>query len=396
MKSWDRTSDDTTVVVTGIGMTTAIAEDRENTWQQILQGSSGIKFDYQLQLPIARIDYLPSFNDHSKLLTQSRAQSLIQKSVLEAIADADLQVLLPNCGVVIGSSRSNQRELELLLNNPDKKLIQDFWQYYQSANLSSQIASLLQTQAPVLAPMAACATANWAIAQAYELIRSGHCDLAIAGATDSAITPLTIAGFQKIGVLAQTGVHPFSDEREGFALGEGAAVLVLESLKSAKQRGSQIYGRVLGWGITNDAYHATSPNPDNQMAAIAIKDCLERSQITANEVGYINVHGTATKLNDAREADLINQFFPNSLTSATKGATGHTLGATGMIEAAFCLLALRDRILPPTVGMKTPAFKIPMIQHTEISPNLEYALNFSFGFGGQNAIVAFGQYSNPK
>ncbi len=396
MKSWDRTSDDTTVVVTGIGMTTAIAEDRENTWQQILQGSSGIKFDYQLQLPIARIDYLPSFNDHSKLLTQSRAQSLIQKSVLEAIADADLQVLLPNCGVVIGSSRSNQRELELLLNNPDKKLIQDFWQYYQSANLSSQIASLLQTQAPVLAPMAACATANWAIAQAYELIRSGHCDLAIAGSTDSAITPLTIAGFQKIGVLAQTGVHPFSDEREGFALGEGAAVLVLESLKSAKQRGSQIYGRVLGWGITNDAYHATSPNPDNQMAAIAIKDCLERSQITANEVGYINVHGTATKLNDAREADLINQFFPNSLTSATKGATGHTLGATGMIEAAFCLLALRDRILPPTVGMKTPAFKIPMIQHTEISPNLEYALNFSFGFGGQNAIVAFGQYSNPK
>jgi 3-oxoacyl-[acyl-carrier-protein] synthase II len=240
--------------------------------------------------------------------------------------------------------------------------------------------------------MAACATANWAIAQACELIRSGQCDLAIAGATDAAITPLTIAGFEKIGVLTKTGVYPFSREREGFALGEGAAALVLESLESAKRRGSHIYGRVLGWGITNDAYHATSPNPDNQMAKIAIKDCLMRSQINAADIGYINVHGTATQMNDAREAELITQFFPDAIISATKGATGHTLGATGMIEAAFCLLSLRDRILPPCVGMQTPAFDLNFIQQATQSPDLKYALNFSFGFGGQNAIVAFGRF----
>jgi 3-oxoacyl-[acyl-carrier-protein] synthase II len=239
--------------------------------------------------------------------------------------------------------------------------------------------------------MAACATANWAIAQACELIRSGQCELAIAGATDAAITPLTIAGFQKINVLAKSGVHPFSLEREGFALGEGSAVLVLESLETAKQRGANIYGKVLGWGITNDAYHATSPNLDNRMAAIALKDCLRRSQINADQVGYINVHGTATQLNDAREAELIQQFFPNIAVSATKGATGHTLGATGLIEAAFCLLALRDRLLPPCVGMQTPAFDLRIIHQAERSPDLQYALNFSFGFGGQNAIVAFGQ-----
>jgi 3-oxoacyl-[acyl-carrier-protein] synthase II len=303
--------------------------------------------------------------------------------------------------VVIGSSRSNQREIELLLDNiyenNHNSINQNYWQNHwwqcQPANLSAQIASMLQTQAPVFAPMAACATANWAIAQACELIRSGQCDLAIAGATDAAITPLTIAGFQKIGVLAHTGVHPFSHEREGFALGEGAAALVLESLESARRRGRHIYGSVLGWGITNDAYHATSPNPDHQSAAIAIQDCLERSQIIAADVGYINAHGTATQMNDAREATLISQFFPASAVSATKGATGHALGATGMIEAAFCLLALRDRLLPPCVGMKTPAlnFNLRMVQQVERSPDLQYALNFSFGFGGQNAIVAFGQ-----
>jgi 3-oxoacyl-[acyl-carrier-protein] synthase II len=380
MKSWDREI----VVVTGIGMITAIANDREHTWQGLLEGKSGIKFDPQIQLPVARVNDLEEA--HS-----SRSQNLLEKATLEAIADADLEVPLLNCGVVIGSSRSNQRELELLLDKPDQILMENQWWQSQPANLSAQIANLLQAQAPVLAPMAACATANWAIAQAFELIRSGQCEIAIAGATDAAITPLTIAGFQKINVLAKSGVHPFSQEREGFALGEGAAVLVLESLDSARRRGCQIYGRVLGWGITNDAYHATSPNPDNQMAAIAIKDCLLRSQITAADIGYINVHGTATQMNDAREAELIQKIFPVSKVSATKGATGHTLGATGMIEAAFCLLALRDRILPPTVGMKTPDFDLKIIQQALRSPDLQYALNFSFGFGGQNAIVAFGQ-----
>ena len=384
MKSWDRETGRTTVVVTGIGMMTAIASGRENTWQKLLENKSGIKFDHQLQLPVARINCLE--DSHS-----SRSQDLLEKATLEAISDADLEVPLLNCGVVIGSSRSNQRELEIILDSPKQDLLEYKWWQCQPANLSAQIANLLQTQAPVFAPMAACATANWAIAQACELIRSGQCKMAIAGATDAAISPLTIAGFQKINVLAKSGVYPFSLEREGFALGEGAAVLVLESLESAIQRDCQIYGRVLGWGITNDAYHATSPNPDNKMAAIAIKDCLTRSQIDASNIGYINVHGTATQMNDAREAELIQRIFPDSKVSATKGATGHTLGATGMIEAAFCLLALRDRILPPTVGMKTAAFDLRMVEQAEQSPNLQYALNFSFGFGGQNAIVAFDQ-----
>ena len=333
-------------------------------------------------------DYGHSYTRTAKF---ALSRDLLEKATLEAIADANLEIPLLKCGVVIGSSRSNQRELELLLDHPSQNLTQNYWWNCQSANLSAQIANILQTEAPVMAPMAACATGNWAIAQAVELIRSGQCSMAIAGASDAAITPLTIAGFQKINVLAKSGVYPFSLEREGFAIGEGASALVLESLASAKERDCHIYGRVLGWGITNDAYHATSPNPDNAMAAIAINDCLRRSHITAEDIGYINLHGTATQMNDFREAQLIQQFFPNVPVSATKGAVGHTLGATGMIEAAFCLLALRDRLLPPTIGLQTSAFDLRIIQETMRSPNLEYALNFSFGFGGQNAIVAFGQ-----
>ena len=391
MRYWDR--DKTTVVVTGIGIMTAIALDREHTWQKLLQGNSGIKLDPLLQIPVARID--DDRNDKGEHLP-SRAQYFLEKVVLDAIADAKLELPLNNCGVVIGSSRSNQRELELLLDHPRRNLNPNYWWNCQSANLSAQIAHLLQTEAPVIAPMAACATGNWAIAQAVELIRSGQCQMAIAGASDAAITPLTIAGFQKINVLAKSGVYPFSLEREGFALGEGASALVLESLASAKQRDGHIYGRVLGWGITNDAYHATSPNPDNAMAAIAIKDCLRRSRISVADIGdtngYVNLHGTATQMNDFREAQLIQLFSPHVPVSATKGAVGHTLGATGMIEAAFCLLALRDRLLPPTTGMQTPVFDLNIIQEAKRSPSLEYALNFSFGFGGQNAIVAFGQY----
>ncbi|OIP74261.1 MAG: beta-ketoacyl-ACP reductase [Oscillatoriales cyanobacterium CG2_30_44_21] len=384
MNYGDREIEKTIVVVTGIGMITAIAPDRETTWQRLLAGQSGIKFNHQLQLPIAEIDI-------SQDEDLSRSQNLLEIATLEAIADAGLQVPLVNCGVVIGSSRSNQRELELLLEQSPRNWSSNAWGNCQLASLSAQIAKLLKTQAPVLAPMAACATANWAIAQASELIRSGRCDLAIAGATDAAITPLTIAGFQKINVLATSGVYPLSRERQGFALGEGAATLVLESLASAKRRGVKMYGKVLGWGITNDAYHATSPSPDHHSAQRAIQDCLKRSHLDAIDIGYINIHGTATIMNDAREAILIADTFPQAAVSGTKGATGHTLGATGMIEAAFCLLALRDRLLPPCVGLQTPEFDLNIVRQAQRSPHLQSALNFSFGFGGQNAIVAFGQ-----
>ncbi|MEE3719243.1 beta-ketoacyl-ACP synthase [Tumidithrix elongata RA019] len=394
------------VIVTGIGLVTAIGQDKATTWENLLQGKSGIerspipdrirartnsKREQSgcLEIPAAWVD--------RKISAEPRAQRFMRQAVKEAIADAGLDLPLPNCGVAIGSSRGCQRELEQF-----NQFLKGNWQgepppWDSFLNLlpsaiSAAIASDLKTESAVLAPMAACATANWAIAQAYELIQTGQCDMAIAGTTDAAITELSIAGFQQLGVLAKTGAYPFSIEREGLVLGEGAAALVLESSESALKRGSRhCYGQILGFGLTNDACHPTSPSDDYQAATQAVQSCLQRAGLSPQDVGYINAHGTATKLNDAHEAELIGRIFSDSTyVSGTKGATGHALGATGMMEAAFCLLALRDRLLPPCVGLQTPAFDLNLIASPKESP-LETTLSFSFGFGGQNAVVAFGR-----
>jgi 3-oxoacyl-[acyl-carrier-protein] synthase II len=265
------------------------------------------------------------------------------------------------------------------------------WLNLLPGNIAGLVATQTKTQSVVLSPMAACATGNWAIAQAYEAIQMGKCSMAIAAAVDAPITPLSIAGFQKLGAMARTGLYPFSREREGLVLGEGAAAIVMESERSLRGRGyaSSIYGEILGFGLTNDAWHPTSPDPEHSQAERAIHNCLGRAGIHAKDVGHINLHGTGTQLNDASEANLVARIFPHApYVSATKGATGHVLGATGMMEAAFCLLALREQVLPPCTGMRSLEFDLNFTRNA-CQVEHEIALNVSFGFGGQNAVVAF-------
>ncbi|NEP61834.1 MAG: beta-ketoacyl-ACP synthase, partial [Symploca sp. SIO2G7] len=249
------------------------------------------------------------------------------------------------------------------------------------------------TFGPVLAPMAACSTGIWAIAQGFELIQTGCCQQVIAGAVEAPITRLTIAGFDKMGVLATTGAYPFARHREGLVLGEGAAVLILESADLALSREVPVYGQLLGFGLTSDAAHATSPSPDRQSAIAAVKQCLERSYITPAAIDYIHAHGTGTRLNDQNEAELIQKLFPQGVpVSSTKGATGHTLGASGALGAAFCLMALKHQVLPPCVGLQESDFDLDLV----ITPRqceVQRILNFSFGFGGQNAVMALGHFS---
>jgi len=247
---------------------------------------------------------------------------------------------------------------------------------------------------PVLAPMAACATGIWAIAQGYELIQTGHCQRAIVGAVEAPITPLTLAGFDKMGALARTGSYPFDRYREGFVLGEGGAVLVLESAQLAKQRMAPVYGQVLGFGLTSDAYHISAPNPNRHSAIVAVKQCLERSQLAPCEINYIHAHGTGTQLNDQNEAQLIQWLVDRNVpVSSTKGATGHTLGASGALGAAFCLMALKHQLLPPCVGLKEPAFGLDFATEPR-SGQVHSVLCLSFGFGGQNAALALAKMSN--
>jgi 3-oxoacyl-[acyl-carrier-protein] synthase II len=241
--------------------------------------------------------------------------------------------------------------------------------------------------------MAACATGVWAIAQGFELIQTGRCQRVIAGAVEAPITPLTLIGFDKMGALAKTGAYPFDKRREGLVLGEGAAVLVLESADLALSRNAPVYGKVLGFGLTSDAYHVSAPAPERKSVISAVKQCLARSHLSPSDIQYIHAHGTGTQLNDQNEAQLIQRMFTQGVAvSSTKGATGHTLGASGALGAAFCLKALKHQLLPPTVGLNEPDFELDLVK-TPRCARIQQMLCLSFGFGGQNAVLALAQAS---
>lgn len=388
------------VVVTGIGLVCSLGKSLEDSWQQLTAGYSGIKF-YQ---PFPELEPLPL-----GLIERQPAQVriLTQQVVASALRDAGLVTPLPNCGVVIGSSRSHQASWEKMARyREDVKMGKgketenfsellrlrcfppSFW--LETLPHMNAIAAARQIGATgiVLAPMAACATGIWAIAQAALLLQSGQCQQVIAGAVEAPITPLSLTGFQQMGALAKTGAYPFDRQREGLVLGEGAAVFVLESAESAKQRQAKVYGQILDFGLTADAYHVTSLEPEGTSAIAAVKQCLERSRLNKSDIHYIHAHGTGTLQNDRVESSVIQRLFPQPVAvSSTKGATGHTLGASGALGIAFSLMALRNQILPPCVGLKQPEFDLDLVKTARESP-IQHALCFSFGFGGQNAVVA--------
>ncbi|AFZ05856.1 Beta-ketoacyl-acyl-carrier-protein synthase I [Oscillatoria nigro-viridis PCC 7112] len=248
-------------------------------------------------------------------------------------------------------------------------------------------ARAIGSTGPVLAPMAACATGLQSIARAVDLIRTGECQRAIAGAVEAPITPLTLAGFSRMGALANTGCYPFDENREGFVLGEGGALFVLESAELARRRGAKIYGRVSGFGLTNDACHANAPDLGGESAIAAVNQCLKRSNLAAIDIDFIHAHGTATELNDRHEALLIEKLFHRGVAvSSTKGATGHTLGASGALGVAFCLMSIKYQMLPPCAGMKKPGFELDFVRCAR-SAIVRNAVCLSFGFGGQNAAI---------
>ena len=378
------------VVVTGIGLISSLGKSWDS-WQQLIQGKSGIKLRQPfLELaprPLALIDEQPA-----------ELTKLTRLVVASALKDAGLAPPLPDCGVVIGSSRSQQATWELLArqmyesNLAEAKVDLEQWLDILPHMNAIAAARQIQSRSLVLAPMNACATGIWAIAQAVELVKTGQCQRVIAGAVEAPITPLTLAGFKQMGALASTGAYPFDRRREGLVLGEGAAVLVLESVELAKQRDAKVYGQVLGFGLTSDAYHANSPEPGGRSAITAVKQCLNRSHLSLIDVDYIHAHGTATRLNDQHEAQLIQYLFPQGIpVSSTKGATGHTLGASGALGAAFCLMALQEQIMPPCVGLQTPEFDLDLVTAPR-QAEIKNVLCLSFGFGGQNAAIALGKY----
>ena len=370
------------VVVTGISLISALGPSLNSSWQQLISGASAI----HLHQPFPEIQRLPL-----ALIGEQPAglSTLTHLAVASALEDAKLASPLLECGVVIGSSRSHQAAWERLARQFYAVEESSPTQWLETLPHMVAIASARQigSSGPVLAPMAACATGIWAIAQGFELIKTGQCQRVIAGAVEAPITPLTLAGFNKMGALARTGAYPFDRNREGLVLGEAGAVLVLESAELAR-RSDQIYCQLLGFGLTADAYHPNIPEPRGRGAIAAIKQCLNRSGLAPDDIDYIHAHGTATQLNDRTESLVIQQLFPQGVpVSSTKGATGHTLGASGALGVAFCLMALKHQLLPPCVGLQESEFDLDLV----IAPRraeIRHVLCLSFGFGGQNAVVA--------
>ena len=390
----------TDVVVTGISLATALGSTAKENWQKLVAGESAIA----LRQPFADLapGPLAIMGKYSIDLN-----SLLRQLVTDVCRDADISgdregcgedcgvtnCGVMNCGVVIGSSRSHLQQWERMriafkeiALKEDKQTSLD-WQAALPHQPALTVAKQVGATGPVLAPMAACATGVWAVAQAADLIRSGQCQRVIAGAVEAPITPLTIAGFRKMGALAKTGCYPFDTEREGFVLGEGGALMVLESAQTAKERGAKIYGRVLRAGITNDSHHVSSFDPSYKMGSRALALCLERSGLSSDGMDAVHVHGTSTMQNDRMEAYLIEKWLPPSVPiMATKGATGHTLGASGAVIVALSLLSLHYQTLLPCVGLKNAAYDLNFVRAAG-SAQLEKVLCFSFGFGGQNAVL---------
>ncbi|MEM9264232.1 MAG: beta-ketoacyl-ACP synthase [Cyanobacteria bacterium P01_F01_bin.13] len=364
------------VVVTGIGLWTALGTTAQKTWSELLAGKSEIA----LRQPFLSLPPLPLAMTGKQ---PAVPETLLTATIKEAIADAGLTAPLMDCGVVVGSSRSYLNRWEAMARG---EMSPTCWLPSLPCGLSSHAAHMLGSQGPVLAPMAACATGLWALFQGYLLLQMGQCDRVVVAAVDAPITPLTLAGFRRMGAMATDGCYPFDCDRSGLVLGEGAAAIVLELRKAVPDKSN--YGQILGFGLSNDAYHISSSRRDGTLAVA--QQCLQRSGLHPSDIDYIHTHGTGTRLNDANEAYMIQQLFPEAAVNSTKGATGHTLGAAGLIGTVFSLLGLKHQCLPPCVGLKQPEFDLNFVRCRRPLP-IRNLLCSSFGFGGQNAVVAIAQ-----
>lgn len=404
------------VVVTGIALRSALG-DLETTWARLLAGETAVRsrllFAGIPEHPIALIGEQPI--ELVDLLDQTLVD-LLKNLECNDRRPAQIHPALPwsDCAVSIGSSRSMQRSWEAwhrsqMSLKTGEEVNKTGWLSERRSRHSPpsvepvipwletlphtpalRVAQQIGSHAAVLAPMAACATGLWSIARAVLAIESGECERVITGSVEAPISPFTIATFDRMGALSHDACRPFDRARSGMVLGEGAALLMLESRQAAQQHRARILGRIASVGMTADAHHISAPDPNIASACAAVRQCLTRGQWHARSVDYIHLHGTGTQLNDRREAELVHTLFPLGVAvSSTKGATGHTIGASGAMGAVLCLKAIATQTLPPCVGTQDLEFELDLLKEARspLQP-IRRTLCFSFGFGGQNVAIA--------
>jgi len=368
------------VVVTGIGLVTALGFGREKTWRAVLAGQSGIKPDALNggHLCARLADFEPP--------AATRLLSMAFLAAAEAMQDSRIDIAeigAERVGCTVSVSKPN-----LASGVGEALRVSDI---FMPETLGRQLSQIFKLRGPLRNVVAACASGTNSVIMGAEWIRHGICDAVITGAVESSLHPLYQAAFRQMGVLAARHVRPFDKNREGFALGEGAGILVLERKDMAMLRGAPVYGEIAGSAMANDAGHPVAFNLSGDVIARAIATALTKAEL--DTVDYINAHGTGTKLNDVIETRAIKKALGSRAydvsVSSTKAATGHLLGASGAVECAFALLALRDGVVPPTLNLYEPDGECDLdyTPHCARGKNMRTAMSLSFGFGGQIGVI---------
>ncbi|KAA1294746.1 MAG: beta-ketoacyl-[acyl-carrier-protein] synthase II [SAR202 cluster bacterium] len=408
------------VVVTGIGLVTPVGLNSESTWNSLVEGRSGIDYIslFDAEGYESRIAGEVDNFDASAALGRKEAKRLDRFSqfacvaALEALEHANLNMEKEDAdrvGVLIGSGVGGiitiSDQHKILLKRGPKRVSPFLVPMMLGDMASGQVSMMIGAKGPNFSTVSACATGADSIGEALEMIRRGRADVVIAGGTEAAICEIGVAGFNSCMALStrnedpQGASRPFDSDRDGFVLGEGAGLLVLESLEHAEKRGANILAEMSGYGASSDAHHVTQPHPDGEGAARAMKWAIEDAGITPDKVDYINAHGTSTPLNDKYETIAMKRMYGdhayNLAISSTKSMTGHLLGAAGAIEAAFTVLAIKNDIVPPTINIENPDpdCDLNYIPNTAKKQPVNVAMSNSLGFGGHNASLVFERFA---
>ena len=402
------------VVVTGIGAVTPVGIGVDDFWAGITSGRNGIRLITQFptdDLPVKVAGEVAAFDPAAYLGPKEvrRTDHVVHFALASASlawADAGEPEIVSERGGCIfatgigGIQTLLEQHLVLLEKGPGR--VSPFMVPMLMANASAgHIAMRYGLTGPNMATLSACASSNNAIGEGMRLIRDGYLDLCVVGGSEAATVPLTVAAFAQMTALTknpdpETASRPFDADRNGFVLSEGAATLILESEDHARARGARVYCEVAGYGASDDAHHITAPDPKGTGATLAMRWALSDAGAEPQDVSYINAHGTSTPLNDAAETVAIKAALGEDVAhrvavSSTKSMTGHMLGAAGAVEGAVCALAIRDGVVPPTIHYRTPDpdCDLDIVPNEARTMNVTLALSNSFGFGGQNACIAF-------
>ncbi len=408
------------VVITGIGAITPVGNDALSTWESICAGRHGFskidRFDTEdMGVSVAALlkdfDPTPIIDKKEQRRTDPYCQ-LALCAAAEALKDcgSDLKDLDPyRVGVIVGSGIGGMQTLEeehqKFLEKGAKRVSVFFIPMMISNMAAGNISIRTGFKGVNFAPVTACASSAHAVGEAFRLIKGGYLDACVAGGAEATVTKFAMAGFNNMGALSRSADPdrasiPFDKERDGFVMGEGAGILILEELEHAKARGARIYAEIAGYGATGDAYHITSPSPDGEAAAKAMELAYTEAGLSPKNIDYINAHGTSTPVNERYETIAIKKALGDAAktvaVSSTKSMTGHMLGAAGAVEAILTALALRDGIIPPTVGYKVPDEEcdLDVVPNVARKQDLHAAISNSLGFGGHNAALCLKKFAD--